>query len=317
MTIEEAFKETVSLLGSELDKDGNPLRMKSLVVTKGGERFEHFFIEETSKTDLRSVSKVALALTVGAAIDQKVKLGDATLSLTTDVGVLLTESPKLNGLPGINGWAGVTVAHLLSNTIGHDEGFFFRKDIGGRSGDDLLAYVFGKPLAHEPGTHFSYSNVGPFVVSVLFQEFIGKSFGEVAGELVLGRIGATEHLWRKYGEYSAGCSGLELDSAGLHSLAGLVANAGVYAGSQVVSADWCEAMRSIVIETPGMYDAARVFPKFGYGYGLWICENGSYYCDGTNGQYLIVVPDRDLIITTLGDQADMKPITRAMRPLLG
>jgi CubicO group peptidase (beta-lactamase class C family) len=316
MTEEEAFKKTVSLLETELDKDGNKLRMKSLIVAKGSEQFEHGFIERATKTDLRSVSKVALALTVGAAIDKEVRLGDFALNLGTDVGALLRSSSALSELEGISGWEHVTIAHLLSNTIGHDEGFFFRKDIGNRPADELLPYVFSRPLTREPGTHFSYSNVGPFVISVLFQEFLGKSFSDLAGELILGKIGVTDYEWKRYGEYSAGCSGLELYPDDFHKLALLMANGGRHNGTEIVSADWCEMMKTIAIRTPNMYDPARVFPKFGYGYGLWICENGSYYCDGTNGQYLIVVPDKELVISTLGDQSDMKPITRCMQPLL-
>ena len=65
-------------------------------------------------------------------------------------------------------------------------------------------------------------------------------------------------------------------------------------GAVIVSREWIERMSTPISRTPGMYDERRVFPKFAYGIALWICESGTFYCDGTNGQYLIVVPERIL-----------------------
>ncbi|MFF1880682.1 hypothetical protein ACFVVC_04350 [Pseudarthrobacter sp. NPDC058196] len=61
-----------------------------------------------------------------------------------------------------------------------------------------------------------------------------------------------------------------------------------------------------------MFDGSRVFPRFAYGYAFWVCEDGVYYCDGTDGQYLIVVPASELVIVTTGSHPDMKAITRYM-----
>jgi|tagenome__1003787_1003787.scaffolds.fasta_scaffold20845436_1 CubicO group peptidase (beta-lactamase class C family) len=315
MDIEQAFLRTVNLLENAVDKDGNALGMKSLFVSSKDGRFGHVFADGGA-ADLRSVSKVALALTVGIAADEGLRLGSEALSLETDVGALLQQSRNLRDLNAVSTWSGVKLAHLLSHTIGHDQGFFFRKDIAGLGEDELLPYVFSRQLEHEPGVHFAYSNVGYFIVSVLFQEFLGSTFGEVAGDLLLARLGITEYNWRKRGKYSAGCTGLELKPADLHRMAELVAGDGVYQGRPIAAKSWCEAMRAIFIRTPKIYDPDEVLPAYGYGYGLWICPNGSYYCWGTDGQYLIVVPDQNLVITTLADQADMKPITRCMIPLL-
>jgi CubicO group peptidase (beta-lactamase class C family) len=312
MDIEQAFLESVSLFENAVDEDGNALGMKSFFVSSKDKHFGHCFTDDGAE-DLRSISKVAVALTVGIAADEGLRLGSEALSLETDVGALLQQSRNLRDLNGVDTWSGVKLAHLLSHTIGHDRGFFFRADIGGLDEGEFLPYVFSRQLEHEPGVHFAYSNVGYFIVSVLFQEFLGRPFGEVAGDLLLGRLGIADYNWRKRGNYTAGCTGLELKPADLHRMAELVAGDGLYQGRRIAPESWCEAMRTIFIQAPRSDD---VLPAYGYGYGLWICENGSYYCWGTDGQYLIVVPDQDLVITTLADQPDMKPITRCMIPLL-
>ena len=90
----------------------------------------------------------------------------------------------------------------------------------------------------------------------------------------------------------------------------------MFEGKQLVPKDWVEAMTKVQVPTPMMYDEKRVFPKYGYGFYIYICKNGNYYIDGTDGQYLIVLKDKGILITTFGHQPDMKPITECFRELL-
>jgi CubicO group peptidase (beta-lactamase class C family) len=214
-----------------------------------------------------------------------------------------------------SGWSDVRIVDLLNNTIGHEEGFLFRKDLGALPESDYLAYVFGAPITRVPGEHFSYSNVGPFLFSVIVQDWLGVSLEQLADELVLSPLGI-DVSWRRFGEYTAGCTGLAMANEDLLKLGILLRDGGTFAGRSVVSASWVETMTSPISLTPHMFDAARVFPKYAYGIGLWICDTGSYYCGGANGQYLVVVPARAAALSTTGDQPDMKPITKCMVPLI-
>jgi CubicO group peptidase (beta-lactamase class C family) len=315
MGLEQAFREAVTRFEQAVGADGDPLKMKSLVVSSNGETLGHLFAGDVAY-NVRSICKVVVALTVGIAVADGVRLGSEPLSLDTDVGALLKQAPALRDLEGVDAWSGVKVAHLLSHTTGHDRGFLFRADIGGLDPDALLPYALSRPLDHEPGVHFAYSNVGYYLISALFQELLGRPFGDVAGELLLSKLGITGATWRKRGKYTAGATGLELRPADLHKLAELVAGDGHYRGRRIAPQAWCESMRSVFIRIPELYDPDDVLPKYGYGYGLWICGDGRYFCWGTDGQYLIVVPDRDLVITTLADQPDMEPITSCLLPLL-
>lgn len=74
-------------------------------------------------------------------------------------------------------------------------------------------------------------------------------------------------------------------------------------------------MSTLKVFTPNNYDETRVLPKYGYGYNLWVCKNGTYYHDGSDGQYIIVVPNKNMVITITADQKDMKPITACMKKL--
>ena len=36
----------------------------------------------------------------------------------------------------------------------------------------------------------------------------------------------------------------------------------------------------------------------GYGYQMWRCRFGAFRADGANGQYIIIIPDRDAVVVT-------------------
>ena len=63
----------------------------------------------------------------------------------------------------------------------------------------------------------------------------------------------------------------------------------------------------------------RCINKMAYGMGVWICGDGSkeypkthYFCDGTDGQFLIISPKDQMAITILSHQKDMNPLYEAI-----
>lgn len=305
------FAQCLDLFSSETDKSGSSLSMFSFAADNGKERVNHIFEAEDVFVDLRSVSKVVVGLVLGVLIDRKTKIGEVLLNLDTCVTPFLERYMDDSARQQ---WRDVRVVDLLNNTIGHDEGFLFRKDLGDLPENDYLGYVFDTPIDHLPGHHFSYSNVGPFLFSVIIQDWIGMSLHEIAREAILDPMDI-KSSWRCFGEYTAGSTGLSMNNSDLLKIACLLRDGGVYDGHSIVEKSWIDEMSLPRTLTPKMFDPKRVFPKYAYGIGLWVCEQGAFYCDGTNGQYLIVIPKIGMAITTTGDQPDMKPITRCMIPL--
>jgi CubicO group peptidase (beta-lactamase class C family) len=309
---QDRFERCLKLFEQARDKEGRDLVMFAFGADANGEHKNHLFVGEDRFADLRSVSKVVACLVLGVLTARGARLGQDAIALEMPVEPLLrhhmTESERSQ-------WSGVRLVDLLNNTIGHEEGFLFRKDLAGVAEDDYLRYVFEVPLAHAPGTHFAYSNVGPFLFSVIVQDWLGESLHDLARRFVLNPLDI-ESQWRTYGAYSAGCTGLAMRNGDLLKIAVLLRDGGRLGGTEVVPWSWVDEMSSPRTITPHMFDSGRVFPKYAYGLGLWVCKSGSYYCDGTNGQYLIVVRDRGVAMSTTGNQPDMKPITKCMLPFV-
>ena len=206
----------------------------------------------------------------------------------------------------------VRLRHLLTNTLGHDEGFLFRADLQDRDRSTLLDHVFAHELVHPPGAHFAYSNVGWYLISAMVTEELGVSLGDWVGELLLRKLGIADVAWTAYGRYDAGGTGLALSALDLARIGGLFLDGGRHRGRQVVPRAWVEAMRSPAVRVGHGDDLGEPLPATTYGYGMWICDSGVHYCDGADGQFLIVVPSARTVVVALAEAGDTGTVARCL-----
>lgn len=310
------FESVVKKLQEAKDKEGNLLNMDSIMISQGAVVFKHKFKSEETLNDLRSISKPIIGLALGMAIEDGLKLNNEKLTLDTKIFPFFKNRVKVTNEKNIEKLEKVTLKHVLTHTIGYAEGLLFSKDIKERDPFTLLDYVFNYDITHEPGECFVYSNVGPYILSALIQEELDLNLSDWINEKLFQKIGITKYEWKNYGNYCAGATGLRISHDDLHKVGQILLDKGMFEGKQLVPKEWVEAMTQIQVLTPTMYDEKRVFPKYGYGFYIYICKNGNYYIDGTDGQYLIVLKDKGTLITTFGHQPDMKPITECFRELL-
>lgn len=322
------FQSVAEKLRNAKDKNGNTLNMDSIIISQGTEIFKHSFKNEDVQNDLRSLSKPIIAISIGMAIESGLRLRGELLSLDTKIYPFFKNRVKIVKQVNVEKWEQVTLRHLLTHSIGYAEGLMFSKQIKDKDPSTLLDYVFNTDIVNESGTTFVYSNVGPYILSVLIQEELGINLSEWINQTLFQKIGIINWEWKNYGKYCAGATGLKLYHDDLHKIGEILINKGLYNGQRIVSEYWIDLMTTKQISTfggdfpngqrtePTVYDPNRVFPKWGYGFFVYICENGNYYIDGTDGQYIIVLKDKGILITTFGHQSDMKPITECFRELL-
>ena len=142
------------------------------------------------------------------AVDDRFQLGSETKAMTAALAGRLAEqgapvsldTPVAEAFPGLpsidEGFAAVTLAHLLSHTAGIDDDF--SDDTGGGEADDseltfdalialpvdeqrasLTQYVLELPPAIEPGTVSHYSNVGYVVAGSALEAATGTTWEEL------------------------------------------------------------------------------------------------------------------------------------------
>jgi CubicO group peptidase (beta-lactamase class C family) len=238
------------------------------------------------------------------------------------VGILVDEGRlQLDAPAAVAGWAGtpkeaITLQHLLNM----QPGLAFIEDyvddqvsnciemLYGSGAPDMAAYAAALPLEHEPGTFWNYSSGTTNIISRIVGDAVGG-----------GRDGMEAFLRdRLFGP------------AGMHSAIPKFDDAGTFIGSSFVFAtardfarfgelyrnDGVAADGTRVLPV-GWRDHARTFAahdeEFGFDYGaqwwLWPDLAGSYACHGYEGQYILVVPDSELVIVHLGKcPASQRPI---------
>lgn len=312
-----SFMEIVERLQQIKDNKNSNLNMDSIIISNKYETFRYDFHNDVGENDIRSLSKTVVSLAIGIAIDKGVQLNGKAISEDLEVWPYFKPIINLEHKENEKRLEKLKLKHLINLTPGFDESLgFSSKDLRDRPLDHLLDYVFNYRMSHEPGENFVYSNVGPYLVSALIQEALGVTLADWIDDLLFKPLRITHFGWKKHGKYNVGSSGLILSIEDVHKIGRLLIDDGMIDNNQIAPKEWVRLMKSPLTITPKMYDEKRVFPKYAYGYGLWICKDGNYYVDGTDGQYIIILPKNDLCIITFGHQSDMKPITECFRHLL-
>jgi CubicO group peptidase (beta-lactamase class C family) len=175
-------------------------------------------------------------------------------------------------------------------------------------GDDVSEFVLAGHFGRLPGSKYYYSSAGTQLLAVLLTRAIKQHNPDATLSSYL-----SEQLWLPLGMNSDGLwhlddSGMELAFCCLNTnarnyakLGQLMLQDGQWLGEQLVPSKHINLMR-----TPQLVSH--------YGYSNWINEDNNppfYSFNGHLGQYIIVVPEQELIIVRLGQTR--QPRQRAMR----
>lgn len=317
---QDTFKRVVKQLGTVLDKKGNHLNMSSIIVSDGNNRnnqYTHYFkrnlFKQRERVDVRSIAKPIVCMAIGAAIEKGLYFNGVKIDLNTPIWQFLSKYTTVHDPENIKKWQKVTLMDCFRITLGHDKGLMFSADVKEHDEYDLVNYIVNYPITREIGRDFVYSNDGTYLVSSLITEYLGRNLDKLVDEFVFAPMNITGYTWKKYGKYCAGCTGLKIYNEDLHKIGRLIMNNGIYKGKQLVPHHWIEKMRTPQVPSPThRYVADREFPKWSYGMNLWICQDGNYYCDGTDAQYMIIIPKKNILVTTLGHQSDTEPVSNCL-----
>jgi CubicO group peptidase (beta-lactamase class C family) len=312
MVNRDIFGHVIGRLTTSLDKKGNHLDLSSIIVSDGQDSLSHDF-RPREKVDIRSIAKPIVCMAIGAAIDRGLEFAGVRVELDTPIWQFLSRYTTLTNAANQDKWPEVNLMDCFRITMGHEKGLMFSSDVKEHDPDDLIDYVVNYPITGIVGKDFVYSNAGTFIVSTLVTEFLGRQLDDLVAQFIFHPLGISDYSWKSFGKYCAGCTGLLMYNEDLHKVGQLLINDGEYNGQQLVPRRWIEQMRTPQVATPThRYIADRAFPKWSYGMNLWICEDGNYYCDGSEGQYLIVIPAKGLVITMTGHQVDTEPISASL-----
>ena len=139
------------------------------------------------------------------APDTKFRLGSITKQFTATLVLELAEQGKIDldapvtrYLPDYPPASGdkIKIHHLLNHTSGIP-GYTETPGFGAKMRDsvtpaELMKTFSGLPLFFEPGTHFSYSNSGYFLLGVILEKITGEKYEKLLREKIFDPVGMND-----------------------------------------------------------------------------------------------------------------------------
>lgn len=293
----------------------NNLKIDSIFIEHNG-NIEKYFYNKECLHGLWSVSKLLTAMAVGIAIDKKLLINGEPLNLNTNIYSCIKDKvniTKSENLSKIKLW---TLKDLLLHATGYEKQMMSERYIVDIDKTDLLKYALNYDMPYDVGIRYVYNNVEPFIISVVFSECLGVNLGDFINKNIFEKIGIEEYNWENYDKYCPAATGLYLKHTDFHKIGQILLNNGRYKNEKIVPEYWIKEMCKMQIDTPNDYKETRVFPKIGAGYFTFISRDGYVFRDGKYGQYIIINKEKDLLITILSSEEDMKKITEIFRDIL-
>lgn len=243
---------------------------------------------------LNSVSKSFNSTAVGLAIAEgKLNLDDPVLRFFP------AEAPAD---PSENLKA-MKVRDLLTMTSGHETEA--PRDNGGPSVKQFLAH----PVPFKPGTHFQYNTIGSYTLSSIVTKVTGQTSLEYLKSRLFEPLGIEKDaLWDASPEgNSLGGYGLYLKTEDIAKLGQLYLQQGKWNGKQLIPQDWVKQATSKQVPNEKESHAnIGADWKEGYGFQFWQCRHHAYRADGAGGQFIVVMPDQDMVVAITAETGNMQ-----------
>lgn len=293
---------------------GDNVKIDSIMIDDNND-IQSYFYKPDNLHEMRSVSKVLLALAYGIAIDRKMLVNEKPLTVNTPVYPVIKNltTIKKENVDKIKNWK---IKTLLTYSAGYDTQMFSERLIKDIDEKDYVNYVLNYDLTYQPGEKYVYNNAEMFILSVFFQVAFKINIKDFIVNEIFVPLGITKFVWNNYSIYCPGGTGLYLTHADLFKIGELILHKGNYKGRQLISQKFIEDMCSIQISTPYAIKKERVLPKIGVGYVMHISRDGYVYKDGTNGQYLIINFSKNLLITILSSEKEMNYVSEILRGII-
>lgn len=218
----------------------------------------------------------------------------------------------------------ITLQHLLNMRDGLDFNEEY-VDVGGSHVVDMLfvdgqadvaGYAAARPLAHEPGSHWNYSSGTTNIVSRVVGQTVasaGTPMPTFLHDRLLGPLGMTSAI-PKFDDAGTfiGSSFVYATARDFAKFGYLYLRDGVWDGARLLPDGWADHARTWTADDDGS--------DFTYGahWWMWPDQRGSLAAHGYQGQYIVVLPERDLVVVRLGiTDSEVRPnLVGALRRLI-
>ena len=282
-------------LSEQINKSNKVFGTKAFLVIKGDEIIHESYYDGYSKDKISnsfSMAKSILSIIIGIAVKEK------QLSIEESVHGYLPDFVQEKDKD-------LKIKHLLSMTSGMNFKESYGNPIGFMAkayyGTDLKELTKGYELEKKPGSEFSYLGGNNLLLGFVLEKVTKEKVSDYCSRMLWEKLGMendAKWILDHEGGDEKTFTGIYATARDFAKIGKLYLNYGNMYGEQIVDSSY--VIQSISpVNVP---DVAGENTDY-YGYSWWLTTyKGSkvFYMRGILGQYVICVPDKDLIITRLG-----------------
>jgi CubicO group peptidase (beta-lactamase class C family) len=244
-----------------------------------------------SPHSLFSLSKSFTSTAIGLAIAEgKLRLEDEVLKFFPDD---VPSEPSAN-------LKAMRVSDLLRMSTGQ------QAEPARRNDQPWTKTFLAQPVPFKPGTHFLYNTSATYMLSAIVQKATGMTVLDYLRPRLFEPLGIEHPTWEASPQgITVGGYGLSIRTEDIARFGQLYLQKGKWQGKQLVPEAWVEA--ATARQTSNGSSPKSDWDQ-GYGYQFWRCRHGAYRGDGAFGQYCIVLPDQDAVISITSGVRDMQSV---------
>ena len=279
----------------------------SLMIVRHGKVIEERWFGDHAPDKLHalwSVSKTFTATGIGFAVSEnKLKVTDKVISFFPDK-LPETVSKNLKELE---------IRHLLTMSVGNDEKAV--NQVRRTDGTDWVKAFLSVSFDRKPGTEFQYNSMATFMLSAIIQKVTGEKLIDYLTPRLFKPLGITGIIWEENPQgINVGGWGLNVKTEDMAKLGQFILQKGKWDGVQLLPESWIEeATTSHIASLPAgtKREDLKIKPEDsdwlqGYGYQMWRCRHNGVRADGANGQYIIILPEKDAVIAVTAQVSNMQ-----------
>ena len=304
----DIFEEIANKFRNTKDQNGEILKIDYLLIMQNDQVFNQKFKKENTPSDIRSISKTVMTMVTGIVIDLSKKRKYPEFNYETSVYPILKKIFRLRNTENIEKLKKLKVKHLLNHTIGFDHVLMMRDDIINRDPFTYVDYILNEPIKYNPGEHYLYSNAGFYLLSALLQEFLQEDLLKFIDRHLFNPLDIKNYKWEKYGNYLAGATRLWLLPQDLLKIGQVLLTNGMYGSERIITENQIKKMLISTHLTPKLDTPGSLYTRHSYASGIWLSDNSIFFGHGTDGQCLVMIPEKNAIIITLARQNKVREL---------
>lgn len=179
-----------------------------------------------------------------------------------------------------------------------------------QSRDDWTKFILDRRMIGAPGTTWAYNSGAAILTCSVIREITGDSIHAFARRELFTKIGITSAYWflSPFDALPHCGGGLNMSPPDLARIGYLVLRNGKWGDNQVVPASWIAAMTQ-PYSTGGPVFFSSYNAAYGYFWWLFPVDRGGsgagvWAGSGSGGQWLFVVPSKDLVIAVTASEGN-------------